>query len=404
MEVNHSNLSPPPRPLTAVAILPNRSLAQQFLRALPESRAFQIVAEWTGYPALAKLDSQLRQARPDVLLVDVTADLAQATAIIAAAAALAAPVPVIALHIANEGGALLECLRAGAVEFLYAPFTRELQIQAVARIAALLPGKEGDETRRGRLVVFASAKPGSGSSTLAAHSAFALHEVTGQRILLIDFALASGTMRLLFKLPGIPSLTEALRALEENGLRPTPETWAPIVQRKGGVDVLPSPDTLSVSQPDPSKLRRILECARPVYDWVIVDLPTVFERLSLLMLPEADHGFLVTTPELPSLHLTRKAVSLLAHMGLSPENFHVVVNRAGRADEVTLEAMAKIFQAPVYATFPNDYLSLHKALSAGQPIGSCALERALWEFARAICSQQPAMGGLATVPVLEKAS
>ena len=234
METNRSNLSPPSRPLTAVAILPSRNLAQQFLRALPESRAFQIAAEWTGYPGLAKLDSQLRQARPDVLLVDVTADLAQATAIIAAAAALANPVPVIALHVANEGNALLECLRAGAAEFLYAPFTRELQIEAVARIAALLPGKEGAETRRGRLVVFASAKPGSGSSTLAAHSAFALHEVTGQRILLIDFALASGTMRLLFKLPGLPSLTEALRALEENGLHPTPETWGPIVQQKGG--------------------------------------------------------------------------------------------------------------------------------------------------------------------------
>ena len=142
MKVNYSNLSPPSRPLTAVAILPNRSLAQQFLSALPESRAFQIVAEWTGYPALAKLDSQLRQARPDVVLVDMSADLSQATAIIEAAAAFAAPIPVIALHVANEAGALLECLRAGAVEFLYAPFTRELQIQAVARIAALLPGKE----------------------------------------------------------------------------------------------------------------------------------------------------------------------------------------------------------------------------------------------------------------------
>ena len=118
------------------------------------------------------------------------------------------------------------------------------------------------------------------------------------------------------------------------------------------------------------------------------------------MLPEADHGFLVTTPELPSLHLTRKAVSLLAQMGLRSENFHVIVNRAGRADEVTLEAMAKIFQAPVYATFPNDYLSLHKALTAGQPIGSCALERALWEFARAICSQQRAV---TAAPALEKA-
>ncbi len=403
MEAVGNNSSTSSRPLAAVAVLPNRTLAQQFLRALPESRAFQITAEWTGYPPLAKLETQLRQSRPDVLLVDVTADLAQATAIIATAAGLAVPIPVVALHIANEAQAVLECLRAGAVEFLHAPFTRELQLAAVARIVTLLPGTNLAESRRGRLVVFASAKPGSGSSTLAAHSAFALHEVTGQRILLIDFAITSGTMRLLFKLPGTPSLTEALQALEANSLYAAPEIWGPLVQRKGDVDVLPSPDVLAATCPDPSKLRRILECARPVYDWVVVDLPSIFERLSLLMLPEADRGFLVTTPELPSLHLTRKAVSLLAQLGLSPGSFDVVVNRAGRADEVTLEAMAKIFQAPVYATFPNDYLSLHKALSAGQPIGSCPLERALWEFARTLCSQPRPSGAADGARGIERA-
>ncbi len=351
---------------------------------------------------MEKLESLFRPQRPDVLLVDVTTDLPAATAIIRAVASMAPPLPAIALHLANEVNALLECLRAGAAEFLYAPFTRQLQLQAVARIANLLPGEDGVEAHRGRLVAFASAKPGSGSSTLAAHSAFALHDVTGQRILLVDFALSSGTTRLLFKLPGTPSLSHALSALENNGLPDLAETWAPLVQRKGGVDVLPSPDTLSVGNPDPSKLRRILECARTVYDWVVVDLPSVFERLSLLMLPEADHGFLVTTPELPSLHLARKAVSMLAQLGLSLETFHVIVNRASKADDVTLEAMAKIFKAPVYATFPNDYLSLHKALSAGQPVGSCALERALWEFAHMMCSQ-PRSTTASPPPTLQKA-
>ncbi len=403
MEALHQDSSGGPKLLTALAILPNRALAQQLVRALPESRAFQIVAEWTGYPAVAKLESQLRELRPDVVLMDVSANLAQAAALIEAAASFATPVPVIALDVENRAEALLECLRAGAAEFLYPPFTSELQRQAVTRIARLFPGRERTEVRRGRLVVFSSAKPGSGASTLAAHTAFALHAVTGRRILLADFALSTGTTRLLFKLPEAPSLADALRAVDANTLSATPETWAPLVQPKGGVDVLPSPGALSIGNPDPSKLRKILECARPVYDWVIVDLPTVFERLSLLMIQESEHAFLVTTPELPSLHLTRKAVSLLTRIGLSLENFHVIVNRAGRADEVTLEAMAKIFKAPVYAAFPNDYLSLHKALGAGQPLGPCALERAIWEFARAICSQPRVAGIPAAAPVFEKA-
>jgi pilus assembly protein CpaE len=210
-------------------------------------------------------------------------------------------------------------------------------------------------------------------------------------------------MRLLFKLPAAPSVAQALEFVDANELQAIPETWARLVQRKGGVDLLPSSGELSIGNPDPSKLRRILDCARPVYDSVIVDLPTVFDRLSLLMLPETDHAFVVTTAELPSLHLTRKAVSLLAQIGLGPDNFKVIVNRVGRADDVTLDAMAKIFKAPVYATFPNDYLSLHKALSAGQPVGPCGLERALWEFARTICSQPRHAEAQSIQPVLPRA-
>jgi len=376
-----------PAPLTALAILPNRGLAQPFFQAMSESHAFQIDAEWATYPPASKLELQLRQARPQVLLIDVSANLGEAVGLIEATADMAPSTPVIAIHSSNDAHALLECLRAGAKEFLYAPFTPEMQRQAAARIASLWRGEQQVAARRGHLVVFSSAKPGAGASTLAAQTAFALHEVTGQRILLVDFALSSGTMRLLFKLPETPSLADALRLLDSDTLHPTAETWASLVQRKGGVDLLPAPAELSIGSPDPSKLRKILECARPVYDWTIVDLPTVFDRLSLLILPESEHAFLVTTPELPSLHLTRKAVSLLAQIGLGLQNFNVIVNRATKADDVTLEAMAKIFKAPIYASFPNDYLSLHKALSAGQPIGPCALERALWDFARSICSK-----------------
>src|SRR5690349_13705611 len=205
MELRNSNSTASGVQLAALAILPDRALAQQFLHALAESRAFHLTAEWTAYPPVSKLESQLRQRRPEVLVIDVSANPALAMKLIEAAAGFAPPVPVIALHTANEAGVLLGCLRAGATEFLYTPFTPPLQRQAADRISRLHASTEPGAVRRGRLVVFSSAKPGSGASTLAAHTAFALREVTGERILLVDFSLWSGTVRLLFKLPGAPS-------------------------------------------------------------------------------------------------------------------------------------------------------------------------------------------------------
>src|ERR1051325_2067099 len=62
--------------LTALAILPNRDLAQPFVHAISQSRAFQISTEWVNYPPVSKLELQMRQAKPQVLLIDVSANLA----------------------------------------------------------------------------------------------------------------------------------------------------------------------------------------------------------------------------------------------------------------------------------------------------------------------------------------
>ena len=47
----------------------------------------------------------------------------------------------------------------------------------------------------------------------------------------------------------------------------------------------------------------------------------------------------------------------------------VLVNRLGKQDGISTEDIAKIFGAPVHATFPNDYLSIHKGLTTGAPLG-----------------------------------
>lgn len=388
--------------LTALAILPNRDLAQQFLRTLPQSGAFQITAEWTSYPPIPALESQLRQVRPDVLLVDVSGNLEQAAALMESVAAWPAPVPVIGLHVANEADAVLRCLRAGAAEFLAAPFSADLQREAVTRIARLLPDQAPAGTRRASLLVFSSTKPGSGASTLAAHTAFALRDVAGGRILLADFDLWNGTTRLLFKLPEGPSLPHVLRAAESGVLGSGPEAWAALVFHKQGVDILAAASPPSAADIEASKLQKLLEGARAAYDWVVVDLPTVFDRLSLLVLADADHGFLVSTTELPSLHLTRKAVALLSQLGLGEGSFHVVVNRAGKGDGIAREAMAKIFKAPVYASFPQEWLPLHRALSAGQPLGTCALAKAIEDFAQVICARTRAGEAGTGVPALRR--
>jgi Flp pilus assembly CpaE family ATPase len=71
---------------------------------------------------------------------------------------------------------------------------------------------------------------------------------------------------------------------------------------------------------------------------------------------------------LPSLHLARKAVNLLDQLGFPKERFQVIMNRIDRRDELGAPEIEKLFNCSVYARIPNDYFSLHRAVTLGQAV------------------------------------
>ena len=127
-------------------------------------------------------------------------------------------------------------------------------------------------------MTFSSAKPGSGASTLAAQTAFALRRATSQRVLLADFDLMGGMIGFYLKLSNTKSLLDALQSADQL----TDAVWPSFVATSDGVDILPAPDTPYVGAVDAARLHAVLEHARANYDWVVIDLPVVFQRLSLL--------------------------------------------------------------------------------------------------------------------------
>ncbi|MBI1792004.1 MAG: hypothetical protein HYR60_31135 [Acidobacteria bacterium] len=374
--------------LTALLIAPDRELGQQFAETIPATRAFHILGELKTYPPVQTLEIRLRQLRPDLVLMDLATDLNKAAELIEFVSAQRPPVFAVGLHKRNDPEAILRSLRAGAAEYLYAPFELEMQREAISRLQRLRQPQARAEVERGRLVAFTSTKPGSGASTLAAQTAFALKKQTGKRVLLADFDLWSGTVGFFFKVNHWYSLADALALMD----RGEDADWSAMVVNAEGVDILPAPDTPQNLPVEPDRVHALLEYMRGLYDYVVVDLPSVFEKLSLVTLSETDEAFLVSTAELPSLHLTRKAVAYLGQIGFGQERFRVLVNRVGRQqDGIKGEDMGKIFGAPVHKAFPSDHMSLHKGLTAGQPLGpKSPLGRTIEEFSGQLSSRAQA--------------
>jgi pilus assembly protein CpaE len=185
-------------------------------------------------------------------------------------------------------------------------------------------------------------------------------------VLLADLDLTGGTIGFYLKLSHTYSLVDALQHADHMD----PALWNSLAVNYGGVDILPAPAAPYAEAIDPARLRALVANARNVYDWVILDLPAVFNRSSLMAISECERAYLVSTTELPSLHLTRKALNLVDQIGFPKDRFQVLVNRLDRREDITMADMEKLFGVAIHASLPNDYFSLHRVVTLGQPLGS----------------------------------
>lgn len=368
--------------ISALLISPSRELAQQFLATLPQTRAFQILADLKSYPPQQTLDIRVRQLKPNVILLDLSSNLESAVELIRWVAAMSPPIHVVGLHTQNDSNVILQSLRAGASEFLYAPFELANQREAISRLRRLVTPEPLVDAEEGHAIAFASSKPGSGASTIATQTAFSLERLTGKRVLLADCDLTGGTIGFYLKLSHNYSLVDALQHAD----RLDPALWNSLTVNYGGVDILPAPALPYAEAVDPAKLRMLIEQARHIYDWVVVDLPTVFSRTSLMAISECERAYLISTAELPSLHLTRRALTMVEQMGFPKDRFHVLVNRVSRRDSMGPEHIEGLFGCKVHARLPNDYFSLHRVVTLGQPLGAeSELGKAIENVASRLC-------------------
>ncbi|MBL8216916.1 MAG: P-loop NTPase [Bryobacterales bacterium] len=359
--------------LNAILICPNRPLADQFLASVPRVRGFQILADLKNYPTVQTADIRLRQLQPEVVLIDLSSNFSEAGELIRHLSGVRPAIRVVGLHTANDSEVILGSVRLGASEFLYSPFDEDIQREAVARLRRLREPSEESEPDTGKVVLFSSSKPGSGSSTLATQTAFALKRATGRRVLLIDMDLTGGTIGFFLKLSQRYSLVDAVEGGQIDSNR-----WSSLTITCGGVDILTAPENPYLAQLDSARIQEVLQYTRFQYDWVVLDTPPIFHRLSLLALSEADRAFLISTSELPSLHLTRKAVVLLGNLGFTKDRFQVVVNRMSKKEGLQGTDLSKLFDCPVQASLPNDYFSLHRVITLGRPLANdCELGRAI---------------------------
>ena len=83
------------------------------------------------------------------------------------------------------------------------------------------------------------------------------------------------------------------------------------------------------------------------------------------------------------------------------ERFQIMINRINRRDEIAGSDIERLFNCAVDARIPNDYFSLHRAVTLGQPVeGHCELGKAIENLARRLSGIGARDGKRAAMPDL----
>ena len=250
--------------------------------------------------------------------------------------------PLVALSSDPSPGYKETCLNAGVYEYLVK------SAQAIPALEATLIRLFGTEKptevvsrdgeKSGLLIVFISAKGGTGTSSLCANLAMNIKLAQPEaRIVVADLVLPIGSIAPIAGYEGelnlatvadLPSGQTNAEYFHEN--LPWPELWQ--------FQLLPgSPDPQHGNSLKGDRISEIVDILRPAYDFIILDIGRSLSRIGLPLIQKADLITLIVSPDQSTIKLTKTVLDYLQTQDMDDQNIFVILNRA-----VGLEGLTKV--------------------------------------------------------------
>jgi len=311
-----------------------------------------------------ELERELRVHVPDTVFVSVNSE-ASLAGVHGVVKTTVPGTPVVAFGEGCDPQRLLDLMKVGVRQFLSVPPDPNDLLQLAAAIEEHLTKNPHPGGSLCPLFTFLPAKLGVGASTLASHVGVAISRDSKARCLILDCDLNSGLIAFMLKAGANYSLLEATEVAHEIDA----DMWGQMVTRVGALDVLPSGKLSPGARIDETSVRQLVSFLRTQYQVILADLSGNLEKYSIELMRESSFVFVVTTPEIPSLYLSRDRLELLRSNDLG-ERVRLVVNREHSTGPIPVQRIEQTLSAPVFASFPDDYRSIHQALLTGKPLSA----------------------------------
>ena len=251
-------------------------------------------------------------------------------------------------------------VNAGAKCFLVKPFSSEELLDAIYSI-----NKNVSASNNGKIVTFFSPKGKSGKTTLIANLAMAISRTTNATVGIIDADLQFGDMAFFFNLKPQSTIVEAAR--DTDFLSPvTLNTYFVSVDKN--VSVLCGTKNPSfIDKVSISSLEAIINMARSMFQYVLIDVPAGFNPTSIAAAENSDITFVVSMLNggYEVQHIQR-ALDIFTTWPDYQRRVKVILTRVEPCTEKSQQEMQEAIGYPVAGIIPNAYLDVATAADDGR--------------------------------------
>jgi pilus assembly protein CpaE len=304
--------------------------------------------------------------QPDLVVVDMRADVASGLAAIERLRASQPTVAIFAVAYGTEPELILQSMRAGANEFFSWPVPDEAFHGALRRTAARREGANGGSKAPSATLVFFGAKGGAGTTTVAVNCAVDLARLTKQSTMIVDLKPCFGEVALFLGVRPRYTIIDAidnLHRLDQDFMREL------VTRHKTGLEILAGSEQYDrPGAVDASALEELFRVLGRSRDFVLVDAGNAINATSIAALYAADTVFIVASPDVPSVRNAQRLVDRLRQLGVGGERIRLLLNRVSDQGVIAPKQIEGAVGLPVHHSFQSDYATVSAALNSGVPL------------------------------------
>ncbi|NLF06900.1 MAG: response regulator [Pirellulaceae bacterium] len=361
---------------------PNDSQRESLKSMLLGMDMIWLEAECSRYEFFADV---VAQTHPDIGLVAIDTDPPKALELVGRLAASSPDCAVLVVSSSNDGGLILQALRAGAKEFLTQPLRIEDLLAALGRISERRAGNGEKRSRGNQVIAIAGAIGGVGTTSLAVNLGCILAKDPQNSVALVDLDLCLGDADVF--LDTIPDYT--LADVSQNVTRlDFTLLKRSLTKHTSGLYLLPRPVQLEdVSMITPDDLQRVIGLMKATFTHLVLDLSKGYSAIDLIALEMANQIMLVTQLDLPCLRNVVRLMMSFGNMENMADKVKIVVNRVGLdSGQITLKKAEETIGREIFWQLPNDYRTMIEARNNGVPITESAPKAAITQSITALAN------------------